>query len=108
MTGWEWSGRARARARFWNATLALLGRYAGDELNIAEGAGEFASDEKTRFYRIARRSATESAAIFDACRVVSLTTEPSSQAGRAILLRIVAMLTAMVKKSGSGSGSGST
>jgi hypothetical protein len=28
--------------------------------------------------------------------------------GRAILLRIVAMLTAMVKKSGSGSGSGST
>jgi hypothetical protein len=31
------------------------------------------------------RSATESAAIFDACRVLSLTTEPSSQAGRAIL-----------------------
>jgi hypothetical protein len=33
--------------------------------------------------------------------------EPSAQAGRAILLRIVATLTAMVKKSGSGSGSGS-
>lgn len=76
--------------------------------NIAEGAGEFASDEKARFYRMARRSATESAAILDACRVLSLTPEPSSQAGRAVLLRIVAMLTAMVKKSGSGSGSGST
>ena len=76
--------------------------------NIAEGAGEFASDEKARFYRMARRSASETAAFFDACRVLSLTTEPASQAGRAILLRIVAMLTAMVKKSGSGSGSGST
>jgi hypothetical protein len=59
---------------------------------------------------MARRSATESAAIFDACRLLSLTTAPSSEAARAILLRIVAMLTAMVKKSisGSGSGSGST
>jgi hypothetical protein len=38
----------------------------------------------------------------------ALTTEPRPQAGRPILLRIVAMLTAMVKKSGSGSGSGST
>ena len=28
-------------------------------LNIAEGAGEFAGREKARFYRIARRSATE-------------------------------------------------
>jgi hypothetical protein len=67
------------------------------------GAGEFASDEKARFYRMARRSATDP--IFDACRVLSLTTEPSAQAGRAILLRIVATLAAMVKKSGSGSGS---
>ncbi len=28
-------------------------------LNIAEGAGEFSSADKARFYRIARRSATE-------------------------------------------------
>ena len=55
-----------------------------------------------------RRSATESAAILDACRALSLTTPTSSEAGRVVLLRIVAMLTAMVKKSGSGSGSGST
>jgi four helix bundle protein len=75
--------------------------------NIAEGARGFASDENDRFYRMARRSATESAALFDACRVLWLTTEPSAQAGRAILLRIVAMLKAMVKKSGSGAGSGS-
>jgi four helix bundle protein len=34
-------------------------------LNIAEGAGEFSRDEKQRFYRMARRSATETAAILD-------------------------------------------
>ena len=75
--------------------------------NIAEGAGEFASEEKARFYRMARRSATESAAVLDACRALSLTTAPSYDTGRGVLLRIVAMLTAMVKRSGSGSGSGS-
>ena len=98
------------------ATLPRGRGYLADQLrraassisvNIAEGAGEFASDEKARFYRIARRSATESAAILDACRALSLTTDSSSEAGRAVLLRIVAMLTAIVKKSGSGSGSGS-
>ena len=67
--------------------------------NIAEGAGEFASDEKARFYRKARRSATESAAILDACRVLSLTSDESPQASRIVLLRIVAMLTAMAKRS---------
>ena len=68
------------------ATLPRGRGYLADQLrraassisfNIAEGAGEFASDEKARFYRMARRSAIESAAIFDACRVLSLTTEPS-------------------------------
>jgi len=72
--------------------------------NIAEGAGEYAPADKARFYRIARRSATESAAILDACRLLSLIDVNQSQQGRALLLRVVAMLTAMVVKlSGSGS-----
>ena len=76
--------------------------------NIAEGAGEFAPADKARFYRMARRSATESAAILDACRRLSLVDAGSSDTSRALLLRIVAMLTAMVVKiSGSGSDSGS-
>ena len=76
--------------------------------NIAEGAGEFSALDKARFYRMARRWATESAAILDACRVLVLADEASSQSGRGLLLRVVAMLTAMVVKiSGSGSGSGS-
>ena len=73
--------------------------------NIAEEAGEFAVADKARFSRMARRSATESAAILDACRVLALIDEPTSQTGRGLLLRRVAMLTAMVVKiSGSGSG----
>jgi len=76
-------------------------------LNIAEGAGEFAAADKARFYRFARRSATESAAIFDALAVLELADEPLRTRARGLLLRIVAMLTAMVLKiSGSGSGSG--
>lgn len=48
--------------------LPLGRRYLRDQLqraglsiplNIAEGAGEYAFDEKARFYRMAKRSATE-------------------------------------------------
>ena len=76
-------------------------------LNIAEGAGEFAAADKARFYRFARRSATESAAIIDVLAVLELTDQPLRTRARGLLLRIVAMLPAMVLRiSGSGSGSG--
>ena len=65
-------------------------------LNLAEGAGEFASREKARLYRIARRSATECAAIFDVCRSRHLGDSTRLGAGRELLLRIVAMLTRMI------------
>lgn len=65
-------------------------------LNIAEGAGEFAAAEKARFYRIARRSATECAAIFDVCGALRIADPASLAAGRDLLLRIVAMLTKLV------------
>jgi four helix bundle protein len=82
-------------------------------LNIAEGAGEFSPGDKARFYRMARRSATECAAILDASRALNLADSQLLSNGRALLLRVVAMLTAMVLRlndpgSGSGAGSGST
>jgi hypothetical protein len=74
-------------------------------LNIAEGAGEFAAADKARFYRFARRSATESAALIDVLAVLELTDEPLRTRARGLLLRIVAMLTAIVLTiPGSGSG----
>ena len=77
------------------------------QLNVAEGAGEFSKNEKARFYRIAKRSATESAAILDVCRRLKLVSEASYAAGRDLLLRIVSMLVAMVRRdSGSGTGTG--
>lgn len=64
-------------------------------LNIAEGAGEYSSNEKIRFYRMARRSATECAAIFDVCKRLNLIQDEQYVTGRELLLRIVAMLTKM-------------
>ena len=78
-------------------------------LNIAEGAGEFSSKDKRRFYRMALRSATESAAILDVCRCLRLTDDSRLTAGRDLLLRIVAMLTRLTKvegESGTGTGTG--
>ena len=75
-------------------------------LNIAEGAGEYSSNEKCRFYRMAKRSATECAGILDVCYQLALMEELRHAKSRVLLLRIVAMLTRMAQLSGN-SGSGS-
>ncbi len=62
-------------------------------LNIAEGAGEYSSNEKIRFYRMARRSATECAGILDVCCRLQLIEDTLFSKGRELLLRIVSMLT---------------
>jgi len=67
-------------------------------LNIAEGAGEYSSNEKIRFYRMAKRSATECAGIFDICQRLQIITESSYLKGRELLARIVAMLIKMTKE----------
>ena len=61
-------------------------------LNIAEGAGEFRSAEKVRFYRMAQRSATECAAALDLLVRTRLETGPRVMAGQELLKEIVAML----------------
>ncbi len=67
-------------------------------LNIAEGAGEYAVDEKVRFYRMAKRSATECAGILDVCCKLKLVDEQMYINGRALLIRIVSLLTKMAKR----------
>ena len=65
-------------------------------LNIAEGAGEYRSKEKARFYRMARRSATECAAIIDILGREGGPRWRFTQAN-SILFEIVSMLTGLVK-----------
>jgi four helix bundle protein len=81
-------------------------RYIADQLrraalsisaNIAEGAGEFSPDEKARFYRIARRSATECAALIDACGTLELADRELRREARQLLLSVAAQLTSMVR-----------
>ena len=66
--------------------------------NIAEGAGEFSGDAKAAFYRIACRSATECAAIIDACKKTQLVQDPLAARGRDQLLRVVSMLIKLCKR----------
>ena len=69
-------------------------------LNIAEGAGEYSRRDKRRFYRIARRSATECAAILHVISVLDLVADSSKiPSTRALLVRIVKMLTRMAQAS---------
>jgi four helix bundle protein len=65
--------------------------------NIAEGAGEYNRREKSRFYRIAKRSTTECAAILDVCVRLELSDAEIIEEGRELLLRIVAMLTRLIR-----------
>jgi four helix bundle protein len=93
-------GRAYLAEQLRRASLSI-------PLNIAEGAGEFARADKARFYRMARRSGTECAAIQHACSALGLVAPESGEPARTLLDRIVAMLTAMVlrlKKPGAGAG----
>ena len=67
---------------------------------MAEGAGEFVPKEKARFYRMARRSATESAAVLDVCQRLGLLDEKRNDAGRVLLLEVVAMLVHLIRNLG--------
>ena len=65
---------------------------------IAEGAGEFSPSEKARFYRIAKRSATEVAAQLLVASRLDLTTQAEACAARDLLHRVVSMLVRMATK----------
>ena len=60
------------------------------------GDDEFSKKDKRRFYRIAPRSATESAAILDVCRCLRMDDDSRLTVGRDLLLRIVASSLALL------------
>jgi four helix bundle protein len=63
-------GRAHFSDQLGRAALSIV-------LNVAEGAGKVSPADKRRFYQTARGSATESAALLDACQRVKLVTDGS-------------------------------
>ena len=65
--------------------------------NIAEGAGEYAPQEKARFYRIARRSAVESASQLLSIDKLQLSSPDKIERSLPILSRIAGMLTGAIK-----------
>jgi four helix bundle protein len=84
-------GRAHLAEQFQPAATAIC-------LNIAEGAGEFSVPDKIRVYRMARRSATECAAILDVLARLAAGEPAHIGNGRDLLLRVVSMLTRMAQR----------
>ena len=65
-------------------------------LNIAEGSGRSTPREQARHYTIARGSAVECLACLDLLELES--SAPSSAEARAILLRLLNVLTALIRR----------
>lgn len=62
-------------------------------LNIVEGAGKTAKNDKKRFYAIARGSTMECAAVMDAIKVLNVGERHAVDKGKEYLVRIASMLT---------------
>lgn len=65
-------------------------------LNIAEGAGRSSPRDQARHYAIARGSAFECLAVLDLLELE--TTPPGAGQARTTLLRVIAVLTALVRR----------
>ena len=91
------TGRGYLRDQLRRAALSIAN-------NIAEGAGEFSRGDKARFYRMARRSATECGAALGAAVAVGVLNADAVDPTRKLLARTVAMLTRLVQRFERGSG----
>ena len=88
-----------AKLKRGNAHVRDQLRRASDSIvnNVAEGAGEFQPAEKARFYRIALRSSTESAATLHTCQRRRLGDLDALEDARKLLKRVVEMLTRLIQ-----------
>ena len=66
--------------------------------NIAEASGEWAPREKAKFYRYAKRSATEAAACLGVLVDYQMLREPQTIRSKEMLLRIIPMLLRLIQK----------
>ena len=84
-------GYAELRDQLDRASISIV-------LNIAEGCGRRSPADKGRFYSMARGSATECAAILDLLAARGLVDDRRRTHARALLVRVVQMLTRLVAR----------
>ena len=84
-------GCAELRDQLDRASISIV-------LNIAEGCGRRSPADKGRFYSMARGSATECAAILDLLGARRLVDDRMRSQARALLVRIVQMLSRLVSR----------
>ena len=84
-------GYAELRDQLDRASISIV-------LNTAEGCGRRSPADKARFYSMARGSATECAAIVDLLGVRGLVDVRLRRRARALLVRMVQMLTRLVAR----------
>lgn len=66
-------------------------------LNIAEGCGKPSNADRARSHAIARGSAMECGALLDVCGLMGHASAQEVERGKAMLVRVVAMLTKMCR-----------
>jgi four helix bundle protein len=81
-------GEAELRSQLKRAALSV-------PLNIAEGAGKPSVPDRARFNAIARGSAMECGALLDVCHASGNVADDDAREGKALLVRIVSMLSKM-------------
>lgn len=84
-------GRAHLKDQIDRAVTSIV-------LNIAEGAGEFSKEEKRRFYRMARRSASETAAVLDILARRKVVSPELLGSAHELIVRVVSMLVRLASK----------
>lgn len=85
------AGRAHLKDQLDRAATSIV-------LNIAEGAGEFSLPDKQRFYRMAKRSATETSAITDILGRRGQAPADQLQPIQDLIVRVVSMLTKLASR----------
>jgi four helix bundle protein len=83
-------GEAELRSQLKRAAMSI-------PLNIAEGAGKPGTADRARFNGIARGSAMECGALLDVCQFAGYVTDADAREGKALLVRIVSMLSKMCR-----------
>lgn len=76
----------------------LKGAALSVSLNIAEGSGKGGTNDRNRFYFIARGSSMECAAICDVLEILDIRQEELIKEARGLLSSIVSILTAVCSK----------